>query len=376
MNKICEYGCGKRALYSPHKGTRKWCCEDNWQKCSFIRKKSHKRTVGKNNPMFGKNHTEETKDKISRKLIREKNPNFGKRGSNSYMFGKNHSKQTKNKMSKQRLGKNNPMFGKNHTEETKDKIRNLINKKERSINTKNSYIKNPELIEKRRVKALSLRKDENFRNKNIISIKNSWKRIDVINKHKRTIERIKEKYPIFYKIEDMRYNPKKVKVKEIQVRCKNNKCINSKENNGWFTPTKRQIEARLSNVYSNLLGDGCYFYCSNKCKKECKLYRKRTSQLIREIEIEVGTYEGEVPIYTSEEYQTFRKHVLKLDNNKCLYCNELAEHVHHTRPQKLEPFFTLDPDLAISCCRECHYKYGHKDECAQIQIANKICEGM
>ena len=43
----------------------------------------------------------------------------------------------------------------------------------------------------------------------------------------------------------------------------------------------------------------------------------------------------------------------------------------HKQPQKLEPFFTLDPDLAWSICKKCHFKYGHKDECS---IGNLIRE--
>ena len=64
---------------------------------------------GSNNGMFGKKHTEKTRNKISElnkgKHIGEKNP----------FFGKKHTEETKEKISKSRMGKysgcNNPQFG-------------------------------------------------------------------------------------------------------------------------------------------------------------------------------------------------------------------------------------------------------------------------
>ena len=60
---------------------------------------------------------------------------------------------------------------------------------------------------------------------------------------------------------------------------------------------------------------------------------------------------------------------------KCLACDEPATDVHHERPQKLEPFFALDPDFAWSCCEKCHYEKGHKNECSTRKIGLKVCNG-
>jgi 5-methylcytosine-specific restriction endonuclease McrA len=92
-----------------------------------------------------------------------------------------------------------------------------------------------------------------------------------------------------------------------------------------------------------------------------------------QLAVDVAQNEKEV-IYTQDEYETFRQEVLKRDDYKCQYCENKAEHVHHIRPQKLEPFFSLDPDYAISVCKDCHYKYGHQDECSTGNIANIICK--
>jgi len=179
-----------------------------------------------------------------------------------------------------------------------------------------------------------------------------------------SIRDIKKQYPFFSQIEEMRYDPDKPGEKEIQVHCKNHLCPNSKEKGGWFTPTKEQFKAR-KDWLENEGKDICYFYCSEKCKEECPLYQSKGGDPFKNIDI----------IYTQKEYQQFRKFILERDNYKCQYCGKKATEVHHERPQKLEPFFALDPDLAWSCCKKCHYKYGHKTgtECSTGTLASKIC---
>jgi hypothetical protein len=163
------------------------------------------------------------------------------------------------------------------------------------------------------------------------------------------IKQINKKYPFFSKIEEMRYNPNKpLEEKEIQVHCKNHKCENSKEKGGWFTPTLTQIKDR-KNILENEGEDKYYFYCSQYCKETCPLYN-----------LHGDPYKDTNKPYTSAELEIFNKLVLKRDNEICYYCaKHHATIVHHLRPQKLEPFFALDPDYAISVCAKCHYKYGH-----------------
>ncbi len=62
-------------------------------------------------------------------------------------------------------------------------------------------------------------------------------------KNKRTIEKIKRKFSLFYKVEDMKYD---IDGKTILVHCKNHNCQNSKNKNGWFIPTGRQLEWRVN----------------------------------------------------------------------------------------------------------------------------------
>lgn len=78
---------------------------------------------GKNNGMYGKTHSEESKKIMSEKkkgvYDGEKNPMWGKRGENSPHYGKPRSAETKTKISESHKGEKNPMWGKTHADETK-----------------------------------------------------------------------------------------------------------------------------------------------------------------------------------------------------------------------------------------------------------------
>ena len=263
--------------------------------------------------------------------------------------GFKHSKETKNKMSKSHMGKvisleqlekrRKTMIGFKHSEETKKKI------------SKSNQGREP----------WNKGKTNIYSNETIQSIKTTLKL---------SIKQYKEKYPTFSKIEEMRYESNKEKI--IQVHCKNNLCPNSKEKGGWFTPTYIRFYERIRSIENPKGNQAGYFYCSDNCKNECPLYNKTINQLIKQDQINAGHIKEE--LYTSEEYQTWRTTVLERANYLCEYCEEPATDSHHSRPQKLEPGFVLDPDFGVACCEKCHYKYGHKDECSTGKLAAKICK--
>lgn len=143
---ICQYGCGKKALFQMTSG--KWCCENFYSKCIEVRKKNSEKTTkrllglyGSKHPHYGKHHSEETKKKLSDKKIGNNNPMKRKEVSKKCGLSKKGKKcntETRNKMSKSKLGEKNHFYGKKHTFETKIQI----SKKVRDL------YKNPEFLEK------------------------------------------------------------------------------------------------------------------------------------------------------------------------------------------------------------------------------------
>jgi len=82
--------------------------------------------IGKKNGMYGKKHSDESKNKMS-------NPKFGQ---DNGMYGKKHSEETKKKMSDKLIGDSNPFYGKKHSEETKQKMSETAKKRKWSPTSK------------------------------------------------------------------------------------------------------------------------------------------------------------------------------------------------------------------------------------------------
>lgn len=143
-------------------------------------------------------------------------------------------------------------------------------------------------------------------------------------------------------------------IKLLEVKCK--KC------KSWFMPTRDAVKGRYRALY---IGDNgsCNFYCSDECKWSCNIYGQTLYPKNFKNNKNYSTYE--LSIWANE--------VLKRANYKCEYCGEKATDAHHIKPQKLEPFFALDPDYGIACCEKCHYKYGHVGECSTGSLARRIC---
>ena len=116
-------------------------------------KKSYNK--GKDNPMYGKEFSDEHRRKISLankgkfKGIRRSPKTEFKKGCISPMLGKKLSKETKIKISENHAnvsGEKNPMYGKHHSEETKEKVRNSYYHKNNSGKNSPRYgKKNPSM---------------------------------------------------------------------------------------------------------------------------------------------------------------------------------------------------------------------------------------
>ena len=97
-------GTDEPAFYNSYVGGKFYRPVESYKDPEWIRKISEAK-IGDKNPMFGKNFTEEHKNKMSDSLTGEKNP----------MFGMKHTEEAKKKISEANLGNK-------HTEETKKKL--------------------------------------------------------------------------------------------------------------------------------------------------------------------------------------------------------------------------------------------------------------
>jgi hypothetical protein len=174
--------------------------------------------------------------------------------------------------------------------------------------------------------------------------RNSKKTRSMINYYKR-------KHPLLFKTDVIKENENK----QIEAKCKT--CGN------FFVVERSQLNERIRAIENDVGFAENNLYCSEECKMSCSVYRKRSDP-----------FRDEELTYTQEEINLWRQQVLKQDNYICQKCGSKENlHCHHIIPVKIEPFFALDPDNGIVLCQECHYKYGHKDQCSTGTLANMIC---
>jgi len=317
MIELCEYGCGQEAKYKFKNGKK--CCSKNISLCPSIKNKIGNKNKGNIMPEsakekiklanIGKTMNIETKEKIRAAHINKKNSGHFKKGEKPWNKGLTKHTDKRVKIISQKLkGKKPTTQQKKLQSESKKKLY-------KNIENHPSY------------------KGEYYSNN--IPLYDTFAK-------KLTIEEMPERDIIDQNI--------------LTVIC--NYCKKR------FIPKASDVSERVRCLKGTQNGE-CRLYCSNKCKNNCSIFRKRTN-----ICFDINKS------YTQSEYKQFREYVFKRDNYKCQYCGEKAEHVHHERPQKTEPFFALDLDYAWSVCKKCHYKYGHRDECSTGNLSSIICNGV
>jgi len=137
--------------------------------------------------------------------------------------------------------------------------------------------------------------------------------------------------------------------------------------NNWFIPKRTTVEGRAQFIKGNIDRES-RLYCSDECKLSCPVFNKHKYPKGTNPRNSRNNY-----YFTESQLRVWAKEVLKRADYKCEYCGEKATIAHHEQPKKLEPFYALDPDNGIACCKDCHYKFGHKDECSTINIAKIQC---
>jgi len=94
----------------------------------MTRKIKSEKMIGKNNPNYGKSHSDEWKRNHSEKMKGENHHLYGKshseetkRKQSEVKKGKLHSEESRRKLSEAKKGEKNPNYGKSHSEETRKK---------------------------------------------------------------------------------------------------------------------------------------------------------------------------------------------------------------------------------------------------------------
>ena len=382
---LCEYGCGQEAQYQLKNG--KWCCESHFLKCSIIRKKLSKGHKGKKSSKPILIETYELCSYGCGQIAKYKFKN-GK-----YCCSDNINKCpiNRNKIKNNQKGwliETTELCSYGCEQIAKFKFKNgkiccskyytqcPINCKKRSKSLRGKIHLKAISIKTIKLCSYGCGQIAKFKLKNGKYCCSESQNICPENRKKRseskklTIPQIKEKNPTFYKEEPMRYNPDKPNENEIQVRCKNNKCKNSKEQDGWFTPTYSQLRGRIDSIEKPWGHDGKFLYCSDECKGGCKLFNKRGDP----------NKETKKLPYTQGELDIWRQEIFRLQReeyntkiNFCEMCDSTENlHAHHYKPVKLYPGLALDPDNGHILCSKCHYEYGHKTgtECSTGNLAN------
>lgn len=257
---LCKYGCGRIGKFQDTYG--EWRCSEYYQQCpvkreetSIISKKSH------NIKEYKKKCRLNTLQQLEEELPEDKKKRILKMKTTLNLPEKiNESRQNSISLWKDPEYCQKTLIPMRKSRKSK---RYRLKQKKAAIQR---FLNETEKEREERKLAVKIGTRKRFENETEEQVK-----IRKIS-HKRTIEKIKEKHPIFSKEEELRYNPKNLEEKEIQVHCKFSGCIHSKENSGWFTPTTRQIEMRMYAMEHPDGNDGSFIYCSDECKTKCCLF--------------------------------------------------------------------------------------------------------
>lgn len=137
----------------------------------------------------------------------------------------------------------------------------------------------------------------------------------------------------------------------------------------WFIPTMQQTRGRIEGINDN---DRNRFYCSNDCKKECPIYHKSATALIRRDEIASGRIS---PNELNREVQPeLRKLVFARDDYTCQKCEQIDAplHCHHYEGIEQNPIESADSDNCVTLCVPCHMSAHEEIGCRRIDLRKCI----
>lgn len=172
------------------------------------------------------------------------------------------------------------------------------------------------------------------------------------SKNKRSmLSYYKKNHPLLFQIEKI-FEGKR---KNIYVECK--KC------GSFFIARRQQIYERLRAIEKQHGCEENNFYCSDECKNDCEIFRKR-----------IDPYKNKKIDYSREVQPELRELRLEIDNYQCQKCGckDKEMHCHHIEGIRWEPIESADLDMVITYCKDCHYKVHKIEGCSYSDLQCNI----
>ena len=153
--------------------------------------------------------------------------------------------------------------------------------------------------------------------------------------------------------EEVRRDPEDKKI--LQVRCYESDCRR------WFTPKLKDVTRRVQALKDNLTGEQ-HFYCSEKCKQKCSVFRRiKYPRNFKDVKLD------------REVQPELRELVFERDGWICQKCGSKDDlQCHHILPVKLEPLESADVDNCITLCRKCHIEVHQMAGCTYGELKS-VC---
>lgn len=151
----------------------------------------------------------------------------------------------------------------------------------------------------------------------------------------------------------------------LQVKCKNSLCQK------WFNPTNSQVQHRISAINGSvkLLGEENHFYCSDKCKKDCVLYKRRVEDILN---AENRQYSNHECYYNASELTIWANQVKNKANHTCEICGSKENlQAHHIEPKSINPEKALDISNGLCLCKKCHSKVHQENNGCRLNELRK-----